>query len=340
MSLIAPDVWARLEQNRPAGDNLTARQADPSATSRLQCALDAEGRRHLLVALYENEDGLRDTQSRGVHVETRDLVVRGQSATRYLDIQCLDITGYSALDLIGGELVVELSKPGAIPADTVKRVLAKWRRFWGLLPRTMLSREEVIGLFAELWFFLVWLLPSAGASEAVQRWRGPMGSRHDYEWTGKSVEVKATTSTRGRIHWINGLDQLSPPEQGSLYFFSLHLREEAGATNTLPSLIGSILSQLNSDVDALSRFETVLAQTGYSPAHDDEYAKLHLRIVAEGLYAVRDDFPRLNAQQFMAGVPVGVEKVEYEINLNSYDHLRIAQMPANSRNVLTSTRNR
>lgn len=334
MSLIAPDVWARLEQSKPAGDNLTARQADPSATSRLQCALDAEGRRHLLVALHESEDGLRDIQSRGVHVETRDLVVRGQPATRYLDIQCLDITGYPALDLIGGELAVELSKPRVVPADTVKRVLAKWRRFWGLLPRTILSKEEVIGLFAELWFFLVWLLPSAGASAAVQRWRGPMGSRHDYEWTGKSVEVKATTSTRGRIHRINGLDQLSPPEQGKLYLFSLHLREEAGATNTLPSLIDSILVQLNTDVDALSRFETVLAQTGYSPAHDDEYAKLHLRIVTEGLYAVRENFPRLGAQQFRDGVPAGIERVEYEINLNSFDHLIVARTPGEIGNLI------
>lgn len=207
MSPIAPEVWTRLEQGRPVGDNLTARQAVPS--SRLHCALDSENRRHLLIALQKNEKELRDTQSRGIHVETRDLIVRGQPANRYLDIQCLDITGYPALDLIGGELVTEFSKPDAVPADVVKRVLAKWRRFWGLLPRTLLSREEVIGLFAELWFFLVWLLPTAGPAATSERWRGPMGSRHDYEWLGFSVEVKATTSTRdvctGSTDWISCL---------------------------------------------------------------------------------------------------------------------------------------
>lgn len=334
MSVIIPEVWDRLEQSRPVGDNLTARQAIPAGSTRLQCALDSEGRRHLLINLQENEDALRDMQSRGVHVDTRDLIVRGAPSARYIDIQCLDATGHPVLDLIGGELATALSIPEAKPADIVKRVLAKWRRFWGVLPRTILSREEILGLFAELWFFLVWLLPSSGASAAVQRWRGPMGSRHDYEWTGKSVEVKATTSTRGRIHRINGLDQLSPPEQGELYFFSLHLREEAGATNTLPSLITSILSQLNDDVDALSRFETVLAQTGYSPAHEEEYTKLHLRIVIEGLYAVKADFPRLNTQQFLAGIPAGVERVEYEINLNAFDHLRVAQFPGETGQLL------
>lgn len=228
----------------------------------------------------------------------------------------------------------KLSKPEVVPADTVKRVLAKWRRFWGLLPRTVLSKEEVIGLFAELWFFLVWLIPAAGSSTTVQRWRGPMGSRHDYEWPGRSVEVKATTSVRGRIHQINGLDQLSPPEHGELYLFSLQLREEAGADNTLLSLIAAILSQLNSDVDALSRFETILAQTGYSPVHDEEYAKLRLRIVAEGLYAVKNDFPRLSTEQFKNGIPAGIERVEYETNLNTFEHLIIARTPRESNSLL------
>jgi hypothetical protein len=132
-----------------------------------------------------------------------------------------------------------------------------------------------------------------------------MGSRHDYEWPGTSVEVKASTSTRGRIHRINGLDQLSPPQNGKLYFFSLMLREETGATNTLPALIASIVTKLNADEEALSRFETTLAQTGYSPVHDEEYSKLHLRVAQEGLYAIKDDFPRLNTEQFKNGVPAG-----------------------------------
>ena len=327
MTRIASDVWTHLEQARPTGDNLTARTAVSSVGTRLRCAIDSEGRRHLLIALNVDEHDIRDTQSRGLSVVTRDLVVRGESAARYLDIQCLDAAGHDAFDLIGGELATELSRAGSSPAESVKRVLARWRRFWGQLPRTLLTREELLGLFAELWFLFVWLYPAVGLVEAVQRWRGPFGSRHDFEWAGKSVEVKATTSSRGRIHRINGIDQLLPPEEGELLFFSLHLREEAGATNTLPALVNTILQRLNSDVDALSRFETALAQTGYSPAHNEEYSKLHLRVIDEGLFSVRDDFPRITAHQFRAGVPAGIERIEYEINLGTFDCLRIARIP-------------
>jgi len=82
--------------------------------------------------------------------------------------------------------------------------------------------------------------------------------------------------------------------------------------------------QLEADADSLTRFDRAPAQAGYSPARDEEYAKLRLRIVEEGLFSVRDDFPRLKVMQLVAGIPPGVERVEYEINLGGFDLLRIA----------------
>jgi hypothetical protein len=196
------------------------------------------------------------------------------------------------------------------------------------LEKQLLSREKQCGLFAELWFLSSWLIPRFGVNDAVARWRGPFGGRHDFEWTGRSVEVKATTSTRGRIHRINGLDQLAPPEQGDLFFFSLQLREEAGATNTLPSVVAGCRIQLEQDANCLGLFENALAQVGYSPAHESEYTKLRLRIVEQGLFAVRDDFPRLTAAGLPQGIPPGIEHIEYDINLGGFVHLCIARQPS------------
>src|SRR5262249_35908769 len=155
------------------------------------------------------------------------------------DMMCEEQAGHEAFDLVGGEIAARLATGRERAPEVVARVLAKWRRFWSQLTTPALSREEQLGLFAELWFLSVWLLPRVGAVEAVRRWRGPSAARHDFEWPGHSVEVKATTSTRGRIHRIHGLEQLAPPEQGELLFFSLRLREEGGATNTLPSLVAT-----------------------------------------------------------------------------------------------------
>jgi Putative PD-(D/E)XK family member, (DUF4420) len=315
----------RLEQSHPSGENLTARLAIPDITDRLHCAIDSDGTRHLLIALMADEDELQDMQSRGVSVVTRELVLRTQPAARYLDIECRDAAGYAAFDVIGGELAESLSHGDSPPSRAVERVLAKWRRFWGQVPKTLLSREELFGLFAELWFLSAWLLPRVGVAKAVQRWRGPFDARHDFEWQGKSVEVKATTSTRGRIHRIHGVDQLAPPDSGELFLFSLRLREEAGGANSLPGLIAHCRSRLELDAEALSQFETGLARAGYSPVHDDEYLKVSLRVIEETLFAVRDNFPRITPNRFVEGVPAGVEAVVYEVNLNAFDHLCVAK---------------
>lgn len=333
MSRIVSEVWTRLATERPQGETLWARRATPDVTERLVAALDADGRRHLLVLLTADEADLQDTQSRGVAVVTRDLAMPSHATGRYLDVTCQDATGHEAFDLIGGELAERLATGRETAPEVVARVLAKWRRFWGQVPQQMLSWEEQIGLFAEIWFLSVWLAPRVGASDAITRWRGPFGSRHDFEWAGKSVEVKATTSTRGRVHHINGLDQLAPPEQGELLFFSLRLREEAGATNSLPAIIASCREQLASDADAMGRFESALVQAGYLPVHEDEYARLKLRVVEEGLFRVEEDFPRLTTARFPSGIPAGVERVEYEINLGGCGHLMIAANPSATPNL-------
>jgi hypothetical protein len=325
---IEPEVWERLSQLDPIGDKLAARLAIPDITDRLQCALDSENRRHLLIGLKPSEKDLHDSQSRGLSVVTRELVTQGQdSPTRYIDIECQEIAGNAALDLIGGEVAAALAAEAKSPHDIVKSVLVRWRRFWSDLPKNILSHDELLGLFGELWFLSMWLIPNVGSARAVQGWRGPLGARHDFEWPMKSVEVKVTTSTRGRVHCINGIEQLMPPERGELLFFSLRVREEVGATNTLATLIGIARNLLDSDIEALNKFEMMLVRTGYSPAHDGEYAKVRLRIAEEGLFAVTDNFPRITSNMFEGGIPPGVEKITYEINLNSFDHLRIARTP-------------
>jgi hypothetical protein len=328
VSRVAPELWTRLAGEEVRGETLWACRAAPDVTERVLAALDAHGERHLLLLLKPSEVALQDTQSRGLSVKTRDLAVPGHKAGRYLDVVCHDATGYEAFDLIGWEIAERLARGNESAPEVIGRVLSKWRRFWGQLPLNLLSREELLGLFAELWFFSVWLVPKTGVAEAVRRWRGPFGSRHDFERVGLSVEVKATSSTRGLTHHINGIDQLAPPENGRLLFFSLRLHEEGGSANTLVSVISTCHSQLLEWPGLTEHFDSALLRAGYSPAYDDEYAKVRLRVVEESLFEVRDDFPRLTRMQLVAGVPPAVEHLEYAINLSGFNHLCIAHNAA------------
>jgi len=58
----------------------------------------------------------------------------------------------------------------------------------------------------------------------VRAWLGPTGTRHDFQWPRLAVESKATSSLRGHIHRISGVEQLEAPEAGALYLFSLGVK--------------------------------------------------------------------------------------------------------------------
>lgn len=328
MTLIDPNIWIILEASHPIGQNLNSRRAIADPESRLLCAVDSNQKRHLLIPLETGEEGYDDRNSRGLAVVTQDLRIQGYSLNTYIDITCRDPSGYVIFDLIAFEIATEITKKQRSPSEIVQMVIKKWRRFWGQSPHSILSFENQIGLFAEIWFMSFWLIPNVGAGEALLRWKGQSGSRHDFEWLGRSVEVKATMSKRGKIHKIHGIDQLDPPENGELFLFSLSLREEAGAGNTLPGLVATCRHLIESDLDLLDLFEANLFSAGYSPLHENEYANNHFRIADESLFSVNEDFPRLTDEIFMGGIPVGVERVDYEINLNNSNHLIIAHTPS------------
>ena len=327
MSGLGDDLWAKLSGDPPTGSDLTARRAVPDKTNRLLAAIDVDGRRHLLVELQDKDPDFRDTQSRGLWATTNSLSVSGLTPARYIDVVCNDQAGFEAFDIIGGELAIRLATAKEVPGKSVAQVLAKWRRFWGQTQKGVLSKEAQLGLFAEVWFLYNWLIPKAGTSKALESWRGPFGSRHDFESLGHSIEAKATTSTRGIVHRIHGIEQLVPPDDGHLFLFSIRVREEGGGTTSLPAIIADCRSQLEVDDEAIMRFETALVQSGYSPVHDEEYARVRLRVVAEELYQVKDDFPRLTPAELRDGLPAGIQYVEYEINLSGFDHLLVAKEP-------------
>jgi len=324
---IAPDIWQRLADSPAKGDVLVARLAAPDLTDKLIAAFDADGKRHLLVTLRDEDSELIDRDSRGIDVATRILSVQGHDPARYIDMICSDPAGHAIFDLFGGEIAATLAGTDTDTTYSIATLLGKWRRFWGQVPLQILSAEEQTGLFAELWFLTQWFVPKIGLKQALDRWRGPFGSRHDFESAAESIEVKATTHVTGTVHRIHGIDQLAPPENGMLYFFSVKLREEAGGSKSLASVVYDARELCRDDGDAMSKLENALASAGYSDGHAAEYSKKKFRLVAGRLFIVRDDFPRLTKNHFTGGIPAGVDRIEYDIDLQSASHLEIADSP-------------
>jgi len=336
MSSLDASVWGRLESDKPKGDMLVARPSVVGGSSRLLAARDSSGLRHFLVRIDSEGESISDVEMRGLIIRTRHFVLSGSEQGWYIDLVCKDEDGHTAFDLLGGELGKALAAGGLAPGRAVVTVVARWKRFWSEVSAGKLSREAQIGLFGELWFFRTWLLEAVPAAEATAAWRGPLGARNDFERHKYSVEVKATTSLVRHVHVISSLEQLDPPENGHLYFFSLQLREEGGATNTLPLLVEGCRMKLKADAEAFAQFDATLARAGYADTHQGAYAELRLRIKSERLFPVNSEFPRLGVDRLKGGLPTGVGGVTYEIDLSPIEHVSLADSPETGRPILSA----
>ncbi len=321
------ETWAGL--TRPI-DNLTARLYPGS--SNVWLALDSEGRRHLIVRASAAEPNQTLMATRGLRAMTALLAIEHEIECVWADIVCLDPALNDTFIAVANDLAETVGASLSDPLDAVRRTLRKWQWFWGVDP-ILLSGERALGLFGELWFIDRW----APFPDVLDRWLGPAGYRHDFIAVDVSVEVKATrVQSDGAVrHRIANLDQLSPPETGSLYLFSLQAVADPNAGNTLPGLVARLRSRLAHDPELINLLDQRLGQAGWSPAQSDRHLQPY-RIVSEELYRVDDGFPRLTRESFAGGIPAGVDDIGYSIALAACSSWRVAVQPAQATDLLAA----
>jgi Putative PD-(D/E)XK family member, (DUF4420) len=287
-------------------------------------ALDSFGRRHLLVEVPQDTAPIDMRSTHGLSVTTDELRVRNYAGATYIDLECLQDNYHRTFTALACDLLGTLGKT-ADRKNAVAACLGRWRSFWLVNPAG-LSREQALGLFGEIWFLARWLNPITEAKLAS--WQGPYAARHDFQSKEASVEVKtaATGPSSPPIHFISNIDQLADPESGQLYLFSLHVTDDALASNDLPSLVELTTSLLSPNDYLLDIFSKKLADAGYSPAHAGYYRR-PLRIIAEELYHIGTGFPRLTAESFKVALPDGIESISYCLRMTACGAWRTAASP-------------
>lgn len=288
-------------------------------------ALDHNSGRHVLVEVSATTELVTERGTRGLHVRTGEFRIADSPPANYIDLACLDARLHQTFSAVAQDVLTSVRATPADPRMAVIRSLQRWKWFWSVDP-TGLDQQAALGLFGELWFLDRWMGPLSVA--VLDRWVGPTGARHDFAWEAASIEVKATSAKAegGPIHRIADLDQLEDPQTGGLYLFSLQVREDTLAANTLVDLIERLRTRLAEEPEAASAFDQRLAEVGYSPAHSHRYTR-RMRIVAEELYRVEGKFPRLTRSSFPSGLPPGISRISYSLSLAACAPWRIATSP-------------
>lgn len=319
------DAWQALDPPTPPDHWSGVRAPALPPDSPIYLAIDRDEIRHLLVAIPVESPPVRQHSTRGLDVATQQLSVAGGGSQTYITLACLQPELYPTFNAVAGDVIAEVAKDPPDARRAVLRSLDRWRWFWSS-EAAALARDAALGLFAELWFMDRWLRPMV--AETIRGWTGPLRARHDFQWSAFSVEVKATSTRRrgGVVHRIQNLDQLADPEQGDLYLFSLHVVDDALAANTLPRLVQRLVNELRDDPEGTRLFSERLEAVGYSAAHEEDYQR-PFRVLAEALYRVDHDFPRLTTDSFPEGLPAGLDNVSYSLNLAVCEKWLVASSP-------------
>jgi len=317
MNVIEESLWLQIQ--KPLGEELHAKHIFLELSRKFFIGLDRLGFRHILIESSNEDHSSLSMQFRGVQVVIKELVVSGGIQKTYIDLICREPAGHHIFNSIGGEIAQKIADRGeeSDSIEVITAILAKWKHFWGNYTQGVMTLEEQIGLFGELFFIRYWLIPRYG-ERVILAWQGPSGGRHDFVFGDNSIEVKTSSSSNGHIHRINGVDQLDNPQVGSLYLFSLWIRQTEQSDHSLISVIDSLRDLLDQDADIRSAFESLLSSSGYSEIQRAEYEKRKYEILEAAFFLVDQHFPRITQNSFSPALPNQIEQLVYSLNLNSY----------------------
>jgi hypothetical protein len=290
-----------------AGSQLLTRPVGAKVDERdVLAAIDAVGDKHLLIPLTTDSiDG--DSASQGVTLESRVLRTKSGDVT-YADLHCRIPSLAMVFERLAEDILERLAADDSAPLSTCRKVLGEWRALLKAAGQNV-TRETVIGLVGEL--EVLRLLAAYNPAGALDAWRGPTRSVHDFARDGAELEVKTTTSVDGNFISISNIDQLDPAAMASLHLVVIHAREDI----SLLGLDGRIDELLDLGVprDALL---TKVAMAGYvygsgAPVED------RYRIRSVRAWAVGDTFPGLRRAELGEDRLRGVSKIRYELALDS-----------------------
>jgi hypothetical protein len=224
---------------------------------------------------------------------------------------CLRLTSNELKDVFAvvcSDLAEELE---AIKSKSVRKkvfleFLEKWTRFFSTSGAGGLSKTVQQGLWGELHWLYRLLDSGVGKSEALHSWKGCERSYHDFDFSGKVVEVKTTKSKEPRKVWISNERQLNDNGLTSLHLLVLSVVESEGGGQTLPELVDLLRTELSSDALLARNFKSKLQSAGYLDIHESKYTANFMANTTE-LFKVTSNTPKITE------LPPGVGNLKYSV---------------------------
>lgn len=277
-----------------------------------------DNNRHLIIPIKEGhyQD---DTSSRGINILYRTFK-KEEIDFQFIDVVCTIPRLNELLNIIIAEILDEVKVDNSDPYKICIKILQQWRELISRQYSRLLPEHEIRGLFGELWYLRELLDYD---SDVLKYWQGPQGQPHDFSNGTIAFEVK-THVRKERIIIINGIEQLTPPIDGTLYLCVLKLKKVTGGGESIPDIIESLRDKGVSYTELLTK----LADIGYSINDSEQYKKKFRYQISENkVYLVDNDFPKITIESFKNNqIPQKVIDLNYTIDINAEPPIPISDI--------------
>ncbi|WP_380258571.1 PD-(D/E)XK motif protein [Kineococcus sp. GCM10028916] len=274
-------------------------------------ALIEQGRPALLVPVDAGTQVPRDTHSQGVDLGPR-VLLDGSAEEMFLQLSCTEPTlGPTFAALCDDILVALTAAPRGNSVPVCVGVLDAWRSLLRPRPSEVMNRSAVLGLLAELHVLERLLMVDP---DALDRWQGPSGHRHDFVTDDVVIEVKASTGADRFTVEIHGDRQLEGPVGGRLVLYAERFEAGGQDSDSLPDVVDRVRRLGVSAHDLLTR----LAYVGYDSKHMEIYRTMRFRTREIRIYDVEADFPAVVPGAFRDPTVLdALSNVNYAVDLDS-----------------------
>jgi hypothetical protein len=197
--------------------------------------------------------------------------------------------------------------------------LERWKRFFSLRESIILTREEQIGLFGELYLLRSMIQNGIVASKAISFWKGPYQGVFDFSLNNMSIEVKSTASKMPyKAHISNEMQLDDRLAGGILVLFFIAVQPGDSSGETLKDVVKGIADFIENDEVGYSLFQDKIFGCGLGHSYIDGYTSKYI-VKEHGLYNVQGDFPRILSKDLAKGLG----DISYSLDMSACTNYRI-----------------
>lgn len=194
-------------------------------------------------------------------------------------------------------------------AQVTHSILKKWKDFFSLGKKPVLSESSAQGLYGEL-LFLKELIEELG-TPVVNSWAGINNETHDFYIGQNAVEVKTTATQAPYMAHINSEYQLDDHDvNGRLFLRMYALRKDSNGGQKLPELIRSIRKLFVADTSIMEVFNDKLIKAGYFDVTESYYTTGYSKRETYS-FEIKKGFPRV----IRVELPNGIYDLEYNVSI-------------------------